>query len=53
MLAIVSVIAFVIVGCGGGSTKVIIGTPAGSTTMIVQGATQGAARGITVTLDVE
>ena len=53
MLAIVSVIAFVIVGCSGGSTKVIIGTPAGSTTMIVQGATQGAARGITVTLDVE
>ena len=51
--ALALIVAAIVQGCGGGGSAGTTGTPAGSTKLIVQGATQNASRGITVTLDVE
>jgi sugar lactone lactonase YvrE len=53
-LAMFAAIGAIAVGCGGhhGATETV-GTPAGTTVMILQGTAQGATRGITVTLIVQ
>jgi sugar lactone lactonase YvrE len=53
-LAMFAAIGAIAVGCGGhhGTTQTV-GTPAGTTIMILQGTAQGATRGITVTLVVQ
>jgi sugar lactone lactonase YvrE len=52
-LALAIGVAAILEGCHSSSTKQIIGTPAGSYKMTVQATSQSAARGITVTLDVQ
>lgn len=52
-LAICAAIGAVAVGCGHHGTTETVGTPAGTTTMILQGTAQGATRGITVVLIVQ
>jgi hypothetical protein len=53
-LALAIGVAAILEGCHNGtSTKQVIGTPAGSYKMTVQATSQSAARGITVTLDVQ
>ena len=53
MFALLLSVAATLDGCKHYGSTGTTGTPAGSSKMIVQGSTQGAARGITVTLDVE
>jgi sugar lactone lactonase YvrE len=53
MLVLLLSVAAILEGCHHYGSTGTTGTPVGSSTMIVQGTTQGAARGITVTLDVE
>ncbi len=53
LFALALSVTAVLEGCGGGGPEGTAGTPAGANKLTVQGATQGASRGLTVTLDVE
>jgi DNA-binding beta-propeller fold protein YncE len=53
-LLIFAGIGAIAAGCGGGpGSSTTVGTPAGTTVMILQGKAQGASRGVTVTLIVQ